>query len=123
MLRLPPTSTRPHTRVPYPTVVRSLPAYRLRQQRFQGIGRLRVGVETARRLQALVGALQRRPIHVRLCQAAAVQVGLGNLQPGARRQLRAEEHTSELQSLMRISYAVFCLTKKKSTMHNCTSDI
>src|SRR3546814_1272167 len=28
---------------------------------------------------------------------------------------RSEEHTSELQSLMRISYAVFCLTKKKTT--------
>src|SRR3546814_3135700 len=36
-------------------------------------------------------------------------------QPGAgvRQQLRSEEHTSELQSLMRISYAVFCLKKKK----------
>src|SRR3546814_2799833 len=32
---------------------------------------------------------------------------------------RSEEHTSELQSLMRISYAVFCLTKKKST-HTAT---
>src|SRR3546814_7797450 len=30
-------------------------------------------------------------------------------------QLRSEEHTSELQSLMRISYAVFCLQKKKIT--------
>src|SRR3546814_2291044 len=30
-------------------------------------------------------------------------------------QLRSEEHTSELQSLMRISYAVFCLKKKKNT--------
>src|SRR3546814_3442619 len=30
---------------------------------------------------------------------------------------RSEEHTSELQSLMRISYAVFCLKKKKYTMH------
>src|SRR3546814_6491835 len=29
-------------------------------------------------------------------------------------QIRSEEHTSELQSLMRISYAVFCLTKKKT---------
>src|SRR3546814_7773513 len=29
--------------------------------------------------------------------------------------LRSEEHTSELQSLMRISYAVFCLTKKKTS--------
>src|SRR3546814_1040208 len=32
-----------------------------------------------------------------------------------RRQNRSEEHTSELQSLMRISYAVFCLQKKKDT--------
>src|SRR3546814_1522732 len=31
-------------------------------------------------------------------------------------QQRSEEHTSELQSLMRISYAVFCLKKKKSNM-------
>src|SRR3546814_3919227 len=30
---------------------------------------------------------------------------------------RSEEHTSELQSLMRISYAVFCLKKKKKTYH------
>src|SRR3546814_5816358 len=30
---------------------------------------------------------------------------------------RSEEHTSELQSLMRISYAVFCLKKKKQTLH------
>src|SRR3546814_2912458 len=32
--------------------------------------------------------------------------------------LRSEEHTSELQSLMRISYAVFCLKKKKKTIKN-----
>src|SRR3546814_3505562 len=31
---------------------------------------------------------------------------------------RSEEHTSELQSLMRISYAVFCLKKKKKTRHS-----
>src|SRR3546814_7091390 len=31
---------------------------------------------------------------------------------------RSEEHTSELQSLMRISYAVFCLKKKKKQLHN-----
>src|SRR3546814_3398265 len=34
--------------------------------------------------------------------------------------IRSEEHTSELQSLMRISYAVFCL-KKKHTQHHITS--
>src|SRR3546814_3913242 len=33
---------------------------------------------------------------------------------------RSEEHTSELQSLMRISYAVFCLKKKKSKTNNIT---
>src|SRR3546814_5747720 len=34
--------------------------------------------------------------------------------------LRSEEHTSELQSLMRISYAVFCLKKKQNTQHTIT---
>src|SRR3546814_5624252 len=34
---------------------------------------------------------------------------------------RSEEHTSELQSLMRISYAVFCLKKKKHNMTNISS--
>src|SRR3546814_10451160 len=34
-----------------------------------------------------------------------------------RAQQRSEEHTSELQSLMRISYAVFCLNKKNNTPH------
>src|SRR3546814_5728079 len=35
---------------------------------------------------------------------------------------RSEEHTSELQSLMRISYAVFCLKKKTNTTHKYTND-
>src|SRR3546814_3321776 len=35
--------------------------------------------------------------------------------------IRSEEHTSELQSLMRISYAVFCLKKKNNTKQNTTS--
>src|SRR3546814_2950742 len=35
--------------------------------------------------------------------------------------LRSEEHTSELQSLMRISYAVFCLKKKKHTQNTITN--
>src|SRR3546814_1316506 len=38
----------------------------------------------------------------------------------ARYQERSEEHTSELQSLMRISYAVFCLKKKKTIQTNTT---
>src|SRR3546814_5577555 len=40
-----------------------------------------------------------------------------NRKPRARAN-RSEEHTSELQSLMRISYAVFCLKKKKTTTRN-----
>src|SRR3546814_1518928 len=49
---------------------------------------------------------------------SAEQVTLANLEGGsepvmARLEERSEEHTSELQSLMRISYAVFCLKKKK----------
>src|SRR3546814_7596672 len=35
---------------------------------------------------------------------------------------RSEEHTSELQSLMRISYAVFCLKKKKNIIHHNEND-
>src|SRR3546814_6310773 len=51
-----------------------------------------------------------------------------NIRPSARQraddkraQRRSEEHTSELQSLMRISYAVFCLKKKKHTNVNSTN--
>src|SRR3546814_10641688 len=38
--------------------------------------------------------------------------------PGGGDHLRSEEHTSELQSLMRISYAVFCFNTTKPTSHN-----
>src|SRR3546814_6935203 len=41
----------------------------------------------------------------------------GRAMQSAALQLRSEEHTSELQSLMRISYAVFCLKKKKQRTH------
>src|SRR3546814_2279204 len=44
--------------------------------------------------------------HVRLAGEDMVELGIRR---------RSEEHTSELQSLMRISYAVFCLKKKKTT--------
>src|SRR3546814_5149249 len=40
----------------------------------------------------------------------------GNALPGRQQCHRSEEHTSELQSLMRISYAVFCLKKKKTSI-------
>src|SRR3546814_3995598 len=43
-----------------------------------------------------------------ICEAVDYLASLGH------RRVRSEEHTSELQSLMRISYAVFCLKKKKN---------
>src|SRR3546814_5188288 len=49
------------------------------------------------------------------CEARANQATRGRLRP-----LRSEEHTSELQSLMRISYAVFCLKKKHIPQHRNT---
>src|SRR3546814_8215997 len=48
-----------------------------------------------------------------LCQTSRIRTAALN-GPLSRR-VRSEEHTSELQSLMRISYAVFCLKKKKTT--------
>src|SRR3546814_3369483 len=53
-----------------------------------------------------------------LCPKGAVHDDIGRLSSYARQRLqqipiRSEEHTSELQSLMRISYAVFCLKQKK----------
>src|SRR3546814_4748905 len=50
-------------------------------------------------------------IHGQRLQALGLEAGIEREQHEQRR--RSEEHTSELQSLMRISYAVFCLKKKK----------
>src|SRR3546814_8814049 len=46
--------------------------------------------------------------------------GPGRALPASQPLYRSEEHTSELQSLMRISYAVFCLKKKTNTTHQHT---
>src|SRR3546814_5812242 len=48
---------------------------------------------------------------------AAEQVSFGYEQVSREEKTRSEEHTSELQSLMRSSYAVFCLKKKKKKQH------
>src|SRR3546814_7092328 len=54
------------------------------------------------------GVVQQRDEHVLLAGVVVVD-------PRDTSKQRSEEHTSELQSLMRISYAVFCLKKKKNT--------
>src|SRR3546814_6383757 len=83
MIRRPPRSTRTDTLFPYTTLFRS-PGLFLRAQPLR-LG----GMDTRTGRQRRARALDERP-----------------------RPPRSEEHTSELQSLMRISYAVFCLKKK-----------
>src|SRR3546814_9782074 len=99
MIRRPPRSTRTDTLFPYTTLFRSAdppsPGQRIR----------RLGPGLGHRLPD-----RRQPE-----RAAPVSGGGGRARRRAGRGLRvrSEEHTSELQSLMRISYAVFCLKKKK----------
>src|SRR3546814_9760742 len=99
MIRRPPRSTRTDTLFPYTTLFRSLPtqtetAQTLRQRYPENSIQ---STETARQALAEV-AKMRMDIDARYEEE---------------RYARSEEHTSELQSLMRISYAVFCLKKKK----------
>src|SRR3546814_9345471 len=115
MLRLPPRSTRTDTRFPYTTLFRSFAlvddAALVRVDEFDRIldrqnvpGLMFVAMIDHRRQRCgLAGA--RRTDHQD--QAALLQ--------------RSEEHTSEIQSLMRRSYAVICLKKKKQTT-TCKSD-
>src|SRR3546814_9468260 len=86
MIRRPPRSTRTDTHFPYTTLFRSA-----------GGGVARVGEDLVARL-----LLARVQLH----EGAARHVDFAA-------HLRSEEHTSELQSLMRISYGVFCLKKKR----------
>src|SRR3546814_8747167 len=99
MIRRPPRSTRTDTLFPYTTLFRSRGGVVLQVHPGHGIRRrLRPGhVETARAVQRHRGD----PLFGRQEERHFPRV-------------RSEEHTSELQSLMRISYAVFCLKKKKN---------
>src|SRR3546814_1674484 len=94
MIRLPPRSTRTDTLFPYTTLFRSL--HRACRVRRRAGRRVRAGsFPRASRVPWRHWSRHRRA-------------------PG-----RSEEHTSELQSLMRISYAVFCLKKKKKHTTDC----
>src|SRR3546814_5269142 len=119
MIRRPPRSTRTDTLFPYTTLFRS--ADLAHAQRLARHPRL-FGEHARRELvgrhfeaeESNLGA------HILLGRDAVVLVAaetLGGIisDVGRERGLthRSEEHTSELQSLMRISYAVFCLKKKK----------
>src|SRR3546814_8220269 len=101
MIRRPPRSTRTDTLFPYTTLFRS--HMRRRQHR--------PGAERAGpRLDAFINALPVSPATLQRVANWTIGVSLAALI--VQLATRSEEHTSELQSLMRISYAVFCLKKK-----------
>src|SRR3546814_3469552 len=106
MIRRPPRSTRTDTLFPYTTLCRSALARAVDEQRAIILGEAFGEPQRARRIG--LGVIERfeprgaQPLDVpRMDEFVAQRV-----------ELRSEEHTSELQSLMRISYAVFCLKKK-----------
>src|SRR3546814_9162379 len=105
MIRRPPRSTRPDTLFPYTTLFRSCRRGR------PCVGLVAVGDQGQR--EARVHAPSQGDQAHRPAQPFAGSSS-STLSAGRHRR-RSEEHTSELQSLMRISYAVFCLKKKKKT--------
>src|SRR3546814_3487280 len=113
MIRRPPRSTRTDTLFPYPTFFRSnerllnTVAGMATRARLDGLERIDhvIASTDGQRAFAVQGSTH-DPAH-RRSQVELEQVA----RTPAR---RSEEHTSELQSLMRISYAVFCLKKKKN---------
>src|SRR3546814_1331628 len=114
MIRRPPRSTRTDTLFPYTTLFRSEAAP------LGGLARPRLPAG-ARPPQARGrrsgGRLRRLSLSADHCGGGPPRParGAARAELGARagQPARSEEHTSELQSLMRISYAVFCLKKKK----------
>src|SRR3546814_2018979 len=127
MTRRPPRSTRTDTLVPYTALFRSTCLAQTRiQPKYSHGSRFGSPISTTATLrrpcpaglggqarQHIVADFEvgRDPLHV-----VALVEHVQHLQHGLRLLLvRSEEHTSELQSLMRISYAVFCLKKKKTT--------
>src|SRR3546814_8122106 len=74
-------------------------------------------VGEAAQILELQDLLQRRPRQLSGGQRQRVAMGRAIVRQPAAFLFRSEEHTSELQSLMRISYAVFCLKKKKKKIH------
>src|SRR3546814_3843553 len=104
MIRRPPRSTRTDTLFPYTTLFRSACRQHDHHRSLRPEGHPRDNERTG--LAVTPGTMQ-ESTQTRPAPAGEQAVWRVN---GAR--VRSEEHTSELQSLMRISYAVFCLKKK-----------
>src|SRR3546814_4229940 len=104
MIRRPPRSTRTDTLFPYTTLFRSAATMTVAAD--NGAGR-RPWVLLSPALVTLL-FLMVIPMAILLVYSFFRHIDIAVDEPA-----RSEEHTSELQSLMRISYAVFCLKKKK----------
>src|SRR3546814_6180320 len=109
MIRRPPGSTRTYTLFPYTTLFRS-PEKTARAHR-GGLSRLHPATPHCRACGARPRSTHRLR-HTPHNRVARLSVKNRCAPLGIH---RSEEHTSELQSLMRISYAVFCLKKKQTT--------
>src|SRR3546814_10529006 len=110
MRRLPPRSTLTVTLFPYTTLFRSLP---FADPPRRSVSILRNGPVATPFAARMAAHQPHRRLSLDRPRCAIVRPQAAS--PDARRRRsRSEEHTSELQSLMRISYAVFCLKKKKS---------
>src|SRR3546814_6315269 len=112
MIRRPPRSTRTDTLFPYTTLFRSFSVFGLpiRWYALAYLAGIFIGYWYLLKLIAQPGA----PMARRHADDMIFYAMLGIILGGR----RSEEHTSELQSLMRISYAVFCLKKKKPEKQN-----
>src|SRR3546814_4429225 len=113
MRRRPPASTRTDTHFPYTTLCRSPSDYAF-LRRFLDV--TKANLFFARAVLIVEGEAENilLPAIAELLGRPLSKYGVSIVNVGHRG--RSEEHTSELQSLMRISYAVFCL-KKKTTSH------
>src|SRR3546814_5267656 len=117
MIRRPPRSTRTDTLFPYTTLFRSLLTAAVDGRRLTLTA---APSFAAKWLVPRLGAFEQAYPLVDVWLSAGLE--LVDLSLGEVDVARSEEHTSELQSLMRISYAVFCLKKKKNTKQfNSTS--
>src|SRR3546814_7129853 len=110
MLRRPPKSTRTDTLCPYTTRFRAGDDYVLLH--LDPSARVEALYTTAKLTADALTRLPRLAGHVANADRLGAEKALIHVDRIAHE--RSEEHTSELQSLMRISYAVFCLKKKQS---------
>src|SRR3546814_1794708 len=125
MIRRPPRSTRTDTLFPYTTLFRSSSAqatilqavdeqpFEIDEQPSEALKQTDIDAAECVCIENEEEA-QEQKIELPAASNISISSSSSLMLPGGFAAMRPEEHTSELQSLMRISYAVFCLKKKKN---------